>query len=256
MHSYGILKRGRIGGALLYGPPGTGKTHLARVLARESKTITICASAADIEGAYVGETEKAIQGLFNLGRMLSPCIIFLDEADSLFGSRKSGDKIWERSRINQLLHEMDGVKKFRSGPFTLLATNFPYELDSAVLRRVPSRIHIGLPSLEARQRIFQTYLAEEELHPDVNLCDLAEKSQGYTGSDIQTGCVQAALICDTFIGHDARRHIMNIHFDKAFRRSAPTVSQGALAKIKDFSKEYNPSALERKETNGQSRLFS
>ncbi|KAL8920050.1 MAG: hypothetical protein Q9172_004680 [Xanthocarpia lactea] len=70
-HSYGILKRGRLGGALLYGPPGTGKTRLARVLARESKSITICASAADLENKYVGETEKAIRGLYNLGRMLS-----------------------------------------------------------------------------------------------------------------------------------------------------------------------------------------
>ncbi|KAL9632118.1 MAG: hypothetical protein Q9204_003924, partial [Flavoplaca sp. TL-2023a] len=243
-HSYGILKRGRIGGALLYGPPGTGKTHLARVLARESKSITICASAADLESKYVGETEKAIQGLFNLGRMLSPCTIFLDEADALFRSRKSDDTSWERSQINQLLHEMDGLKKSKSPPFTLLATNFPNDLDSAVLRRVPSLIHIGLPSLEARQQIFQINLAEEKLHPNVNLYHLAQRSQGYSGSDIQTVCVQAALICNTFIGEDARRYIANTHFDKAFQRSAPTVSKGALAKIKAFSKEYNPAALE------------
>ncbi|KAL8956458.1 MAG: hypothetical protein Q9193_006031 [Seirophora villosa] len=251
MHSYGILKRGRIGGALLYGPPGTGKTHLARVLARESKAITICASAADIEFSYVGESEKAIKGLFNLGRMLSPCTIFLDEADALFRSRKPNDQSWERSQINQLLHEMDGLKKSRCSPFTLLATNFPNDLDSAVLRRVPSRIHIGLPSPEARQQIFQMYLAEETLHPDVNLCHLAERSHGYSGSDIQTVCVQAALICDTFVGDDARRYMTNAHFDKAFQRSAPTVSKGALAQIEAFSKEYNPAALESREQIGK-----
>ncbi|KAL8921885.1 MAG: hypothetical protein Q9208_005489 [Pyrenodesmia sp. 3 TL-2023] len=255
MRSYGILKRGRIGGALLYGPPGTGKTHLARVLARESKSITICASAADLESKYVGETEKAIQGLFNLGQMLSPCTIFLDEADALFRSRKSDDTSWERSRVNQLLHEMDGLKKSKSPPFTLLATNFPNDLDSAVLRRVPSRIHIGLPSLEARQQMFRIYLAEEMLHPDVNLCHLAKRSQGYSGSDIQTVCVQAALICDTFIGDDARRQITNTHFDKAFQRSAPTVSQGALAKIRAFSKEYDPAALESREPIGKCRAI-
>ncbi|KAL9036760.1 MAG: hypothetical protein Q9180_004109 [Flavoplaca navasiana] len=139
---------------------------------------------------------------------------------------------------------MDGLKKSKSPPFTLLATNFPSDLDSAVLRRVPSLIHLGLPSLKARQQIFQIYLAEEKLHPDVNLCHLAQMSQGYSGSDIQTVCVQAALICDTFIGDDARRYIANTHFDKAFQRSAPTVSKGDLAKIKTFSKEYNPAALE------------
>ncbi|KAL9012600.1 MAG: hypothetical protein Q9173_002642 [Seirophora scorigena] len=251
IHSYGILKRGRIGGALLYGPPGTGKTQLARVLARESKAITICASAADIDFSYVGETEKAIKGLFNLALMLSPCTIFLDEADALFLSRKSNDKSWERSQINHLLHEMDGLKKSRCPPFILLATNFPNDLDSAVLRRVSSRIHIGLPSPEARQQIFQIYLADEMLHPDVNLCHLAERSQGYSSSDIQTVCVQAALICDTFIGDDARRYITNAQFDKAFQRSAPTVSKGALAQIEAFSKEYNPAALESIEQTGK-----
>jgi SpoVK/Ycf46/Vps4 family AAA+-type ATPase len=93
-----------MGGALLYGPPGTGKTHLARVLARESKSVMICVSAADIENKYVGETEKAIKGLFNLGRMLSPCTIFLDEADSIFRHRTFEDRQWQRNQINQLLH--------------------------------------------------------------------------------------------------------------------------------------------------------
>lgn len=94
--AYGVLKKGRIGRALLYGPPGTGKTHLACVLAREFQTTTISASTADIENLYVGETEKAIQGIFNLGRMIAPSIIFIDEADSLFKARGPGDRIWER----------------------------------------------------------------------------------------------------------------------------------------------------------------
>jgi len=245
MHAYGILKHGRVGGALLYGPPGTGKTHLARVLARESKAIMICASAADIVNMYVGETEKAIQGLFSLGRMLSPCTIFIDEADALFRSRKSDDRGWERSQMNQLLYEMDGLKKSKSPPFVLLATNFPRELDHAVLRRVPSRIHIGLPSPEARRQIFQICFADEMLHPDVNLCHLVEKSRGYSGSDIQTVCVQAALICDTIVGDDdARRILKQWHFEKAFQRSAPTVSKTALTGIRAFAKEFDPATLD------------
>ena len=251
-YSYGILKRARIGGALLYGPPGTGKTHLARVLARESKAITICASAAALINTYVGETEKAIQALFNLGRMLSPCTIFLDEADALFRSRKPNDKSWERNQVNQMLHEMDGLKKFKSSPFVLLATNFPHDLDIAVLRRVPSRIHIGLPSFEARHQIFQMCLADEILHSNMDLRRLAEISQGYSGSDIQTVCVQAALICDAVTDVNARRVLMSIHFDKAFQRCAPTVSKRVLNMIKAFSREYDPAALERTEQLGKS----
>lgn len=114
-------------------------------------------------------------------------------------------------------------------------------------------MYICLQSLEGRHQILQIYLAEEELHPDVNLCHLAEMSQGYSGSDIQTVYVQAALICDTFIGDGARRQITNTHFDKAFRRSAPTVSKGALANIRALPKEYDPAALEEQETDWQSR---
>ena len=241
---YGILKRSRVGGALLYGPPGSGKTHLARVLARESKAIMICASPADIENKYVGETEKAIQGLFNLGRMLFPCIIFIDEADALFQSRKSDDRSWERSRTNQFLHEIDGLKKSKSSPFVILATNFPRELDHAVLRRVPSRIHIGLPSPEARQQIFEICLKDEMLHPDVGLHNLVEKSRGYSCSDIHSVCFQAALVCDTVVGYnDTRRLLEQRHFEKAFQRSAPTVSKMALAEIRTFAKEFDPAAL-------------
>ncbi|KAL8911357.1 MAG: hypothetical protein Q9171_003451 [Xanthocarpia ochracea] len=163
-HSYGILKRGRIGGALLYGPPGTGKTHLARVLARESKSITICASTADLESTYVGETEKAIRG-----------------CSTLDGCFRLVQYFWMK-----LTH----------------------------------------------------YSALGNLTIEVG------REAGLTNYYMRW---MAALICDTFIGDDARRYIANTHFDKAFQRSPPTVSKGALAKIKAFSNEYNPAALESME---------
>jgi SpoVK/Ycf46/Vps4 family AAA+-type ATPase len=159
--AYGVLKKGRINGALLYGPPGTGKTHLARVLARESNAVMIHASGAELVSKWVGETEKLIKGLFNLGRMVSPSIIFIDEADALFRARGSDDRDHERSRMSQLLNETDGLKRAANPPFVLLATNFPHQLDNAVLRRVPGRLYIGLPSAPARKRIFSICLTEE-----------------------------------------------------------------------------------------------
>ena len=175
-YSYGILKRARIGGALLYGPPGTGKTHLARVLARESKAITICASAADLTNSYVGETEKAIQGLFNLGRMLTPCILFLDEADALFQSRKSDSRGWEKSQVNQLLLEMDGLKKFKSSPFVLLATNFPHDLDIAVLRRVPQVVSILAFHLQRHATKYFRYVLRMRHCIRMSICAIWPKS--------------------------------------------------------------------------------
>ncbi|KAH8655324.1 P-loop containing nucleoside triphosphate hydrolase protein [Xylariales sp. PMI_506] len=245
---YGILRRGRIGGALLYGPPGTGKTHLARVVARECKAVTIVASGADIEDMYVGETEKIIKGLFNLGKMLVPSIIFIDEADALFRAREPGERSWKRSQTNQLLSEMDGLSKSKSAPFVLLATNFPNDLDHALLRRVPSRIYIGLPSAELRETILSIMLKEERLGPDLELARLAAMTRRFSGSDIQSLCVQAALICNSFIadGKDkGKRQLEWANFAKALKRVSPTASRKALALIKQFASDFDPPGYEK-----------
>ncbi|KAH7122271.1 hypothetical protein B0J11DRAFT_615727 [Dendryphion nanum] len=248
--TYGILKTGRIGGALLYGPPGTGKTQLARVLAREtrSKAVMIHASTAEIEEKWVGETEKIIKALFNLGRMLSPSIVFIDEADALFKARGRDDRSHERNRISQLLAETDGMTRAPVGsqPFLLLATNFPHQLDSAVLRRVPGRLFIGMPTLHSRERIFSISLRNEGLDEALNLRELAARTRGYTGSDIQTVCVQAALICqDELDKQDGKmkRVLRDTHFQEALRRSGPTVSRKLLGDIKEFAAEFDPAAV-------------
>lgn len=245
LRGYGVLRKGHVGGALLYGPPETGKTHLARVIARESNNLLICASAADLEQKHAGEGEKAIQALFRVARMLSPCTTFIDEADGLFRARQSGDRSWERQRMNQLLLEMDGLKRMESPPFVLLATNHPNELDHAVLCRVPSRIHIGLPKFGARRRIFEILLKEEIVEDGLGHCCLAERSQGLSGSDIQTVCVQAALICNSTMSKTGTQRLLKpMHFGKAFKRSAPTVSKAALTSTKKFAKELDPTSLD------------
>jgi AAA+ superfamily predicted ATPase len=243
---YGTLKRGSVGGALLYGPPGTGKTHLARVLASKSDIIMISISAAEIESKWVGETEKAIKGLFNLARMITPCIIFIDEADALFDQRGERDSSYKRSRVNQLLQEMDGLVKSKSAPFVLLASNFPQQLDHAVLRRVPRRLYIGLPSVESRASIFEILLREERLHPDVDIRSLSRRTERYTGSDIQALCVQAALCCNTFVKSGegkGLRLLKQVHFEKALQRTSPTVSKSASAQIHKFASEFDPLAV-------------
>jgi len=250
--AYGILKAGHIGGALLYGPPGTGKTQLARVLAREtrSKAVMIHASMAEIEESLVGQTEKIIKAIFKLGRMLSPAIIFIDEADALFKARGSTDRGYERTRISQLLAETDGMARdaATNPPFLLLATNFPHQLDNAVLRRVPGRLFIGMPSLDSRERIFRISLRNELIDRDLKLRELAIRTKGYTGSDIRTVCIQAALICEDGLGHQdgtLKRVLRDEHFQQALRRSGPTVSRKLLADIKEFATEFDPAALEK-----------
>ncbi|KAF6797586.1 mitochondrial aaa [Colletotrichum sojae] len=245
--SYGVLKQSHIGGALLYGPPGTGKTQLARVLACESGQVVICVTAADIENKWAGEMPKAIRGLFNLGTLLAPSIIFIDEADSLFAARTSAYNMpWRRQNVNMMLAEMDGLLKSPKTPFVLLSTNLPGDLDPAVLRRVPSHLYLGLPSRETRAKIFEIVLREEVLYSDISHKLLALMTHGYSGSDIRTACIQAAMICNTYgkiEGGETRRILTRDVFEQALERTQPSVNKLAIAYIKSFAMENDPAAL-------------
>ncbi|KLU90382.1 hypothetical protein MAPG_09344 [Magnaporthiopsis poae ATCC 64411] len=242
----GILSKAKLGGALLYGPPGTGKTHLARVVAHECKATMISATAADICTKWAGETEQAIKALFNLGRMLYPSVIFIDEADTLFRGRQDNDQSWERSQTNQFLAEVDGLINIADRPLVLLATNFPQTLDFAVLRRVPFKLYLGLPQAAARRAIFDICLRDDPTSGDVDRDDLARRTKGYSGADIQTLCYQAALICrDADVEGQNGRVIGRAHFEAALRRTLPTVTSRAWSKIRAFARENDPSAIAR-----------
>ena len=240
---YGIMEQGRVAGALLYGPPGTGKTQLARIVARECQATMLCISFADVVSKWWGDTEKYIKALFKLARMVSPSIIFIDEADAIFHSRTLDTQELATSMKSQLLVEMDGLSKSSKAPFTLLATNFPRNLDNAVLRRVPSLLHLGLPKRHARMKIFDILLRGEVLDKDVDLENLAVRTKGFSGSDIKTLCVQAALSCDTHTTqgeNGTRKRLMRgEHFRKALARCAPTVSRAALEEVNAFAKDYD-----------------
>jgi SpoVK/Ycf46/Vps4 family AAA+-type ATPase len=245
---YGVLSRGHTGGALLYGPPGTGKTQLARVLACESGSVVICASPVDIEHKWAGDMPKSIKGLFNLGRLLSPSIIFIDEADSLFESRGEASPDWRRTIVNQLLSEMDGMSKSKANPFVLLSTNLPGNLDPAVLRRVPTRLYIGLPSTALRLKIFEIVLRDEILHPDVDFEILAFLTPRFSGSDIRSLCVKAAISCDTFVEvgeNKGKRLLTRSLFEEAIARTSPSITKPALAAIRGFAKQSDTANLEK-----------
>ncbi|KAJ4397062.1 hypothetical protein N0V93_001286 [Gnomoniopsis smithogilvyi] len=245
----GILRNSRVNGALLYGPPGTGKTHLARVLAREYGAVMIHVSGAEIESKWVGETEKIIKGLFSLAVMVAPSIIFIDEADSMFRKRRSDDADWVRSRVNTFLGQSDGLLKAERPPFLLLATNHPNELDEAVLRRVPGRLYIGLPSQAARKNMLVMFLREESMEPEMRLGDIAAMTSGFTGSDLRNLCVQAALVSQAEAQgeqhQDGGRVLRFAHFQDAMRRCGPTVSSDAIDAIREFARKFDNNAVEK-----------
>ncbi|POS84392.1 hypothetical protein EPUL_003125 [Erysiphe pulchra] len=170
------------------------QTLLAKAVAKESGATVLEVTAADLNNMYVGEGEKNVKALFTLAKKLSPCVIFIDEVDSVFGSRESSrQRASHREMINQFLREWDGINDF-SG-FIMVATNRPYDLDDAILRRLPRRLLIDLPLEKDRVAILKIHLKDERLDPSVSLTTLAKMTPFYSGSDLKNLCVAAALAC-------------------------------------------------------------
>ncbi|KAH7075532.1 hypothetical protein BKA63DRAFT_299337 [Paraphoma chrysanthemicola] len=192
--NYGILATEKISGALLYGPPGTGKTLLAKAVAKESGSTVLEVSGSQIMDKYVGEGEKNVAAIFSLARKLSPCIVFLDEADAVFASRDAmRERTSHRDILNQFLKEWDGLNDL--SVFVMVATNRPFDLDDAVIRRLPRRLLVDLPTQADRKEILRIHLKGEQLDESVDLDDLAKRTPFYSGSDLKNIAVSAALAC-------------------------------------------------------------
>ncbi|KAG0275996.1 hypothetical protein BGZ95_008137 [Linnemannia exigua] len=203
LFSQGLLQNEFLSGLLLFGPPGTGKTLLAKAVAKESGARMLEIKASDIFDMYVGEGEKNVSAVFSLARKLSPCVIFLDEVDSIFRARSLGGSSGggggghssQREILNQFMVEWDGLRSSgqNNGIVVMASTNRPFELDDAVLRRLPRRILVDLPSEQAREKILNVYLGQETLDAGVDVKELAKKTALFSGSDLKNLCVSAAL---------------------------------------------------------------
>ncbi|KIY64235.1 AAA-domain-containing protein [Cylindrobasidium torrendii FP15055 ss-10] len=194
----GILKEHNITGCLLFGPPGTGKTLVIRALAKEAGCRMMNIAPSDVMDMYVGEGEKIVKAVFTLARKLSPCVVFLDEIDALLGARSSardsGSSIAHRGVITEFMQEMDGLKTSRDSTVIVIgATNRPFDLDDAVLRRLPRRVLVDLPGEKERAEILKIMLRNETLADDVDLAALAKRTESFSGSDLKHLCVSAAM---------------------------------------------------------------
>ncbi|KAG6903215.1 hypothetical protein C0995_002758 [Termitomyces sp. Mi166 len=194
----GILKQHGMTGCLLFGPPGTGKTLVVRALAKEAGCRMLMVSPSDVMDMCVGEGEKLVKAVFSLARRLSPCVVFLDEIDALFGARmsarESGGAFAHRGVITEFMQEMDGLKSSKEDNVIVIgATNRPFDLDDAVLRRLPRRLLVDLPGEKEREEILKILLRDETLAPDLDIPALAKKTENFSGSDLKHLCVSAAL---------------------------------------------------------------
>ncbi|MBO4357010.1 MAG: CDC48 family AAA ATPase [Candidatus Methanomethylophilaceae archaeon] len=182
-------------GILLYGPPGTGKTLLAKAVATESEANFISVKGPEFLNKWVGESEKAVRETFRKARQASPCVIFMDEIDSIAPERGTGgdSNVTERV-ISQMLTEMDGLEGL-SDVVVIAATNRPDIMDPALLRpgRFDKSIFIAPPDEESRKSIFGIHTRGRPLADDVDLGVLAQKTEGCTGADISAICNEAVM---------------------------------------------------------------
>jgi len=183
-------------GVLMYGPPGCSKTMIAKALANESQLNFVAIKGPELFKKYVGESEQAVRQLFKRARRVAPCIVFFDEIDALGserGSSGSGSKVGDRV-LAQILTEMDGIEQLKD-VIVVAATNRPDMIDKALMR--PGRLdrieYVPLPDEKTRLKIFQIHTKRKPLDSNIDLSELAQKTQNYSGAEIAAVCNEAAL---------------------------------------------------------------
>jgi transitional endoplasmic reticulum ATPase len=229
-------------GILLYGPPGTGKTMLAKAVATESQANFISIKGPEFLSKWVGESEKAVRETFRKARQAAPSVIFLDEIDSIVparGGSTTDSHVTERV-ISQILTELDGLESLNS-VIVIAATNRPDIIDPALLRpgRFDRLIKIGLPDELARQEILKIHAAKKPLAGDVNLEDLAKRTEKYSGADLGALVSEAVMLAirQCVLGGKAKEdakvceyRLEAKHFEEALKKVQPTASEADIYK--------------------------
>jgi transitional endoplasmic reticulum ATPase len=211
-------------GVLLYGPPGTGKTLMAKAVANETNANFISVRGPQLLSKWVGESEKAIRQTFRKARQVAPTVIFFDELDSLAPGRgqTGGNNVSERV-VNQLLTELDGLEEMEE-VMVVAATNRPDIIDPALIRsgRFDRLVQVGQPDVEGREQILKIHTQDTPLAADVSLRELAERTDGYVGSDLANIAREAAI--EALREDDDAEDVGMAHFRTAMENVRPTIT--------------------------------
>ncbi|GAA5806195.1 hypothetical protein HPULCUR_011726 [Helicostylum pulchrum] len=225
-------------GILLYGPPGCSKTTLVKVIASSANVAFLSINGAQLYSPFVGDSEKIVRTTFQKARASAPSIIFLDETEAIVGKRNmgnggsSGDSVQERV-LSTLLNEMDGVESAES-VLVVGATNRPDMLDAALMRpgRFDQAVYVPPPDEHSRCEILKIHTKHMPLSPDVDLMDIASRTNYYTGADLQNICRESAM--EALRSNKLASDVTMANFNKSLATIPPSLNAES---IKEYSKK-------------------
>ncbi|TCL73994.1 CDC48 family AAA ATPase [Rhizobium sp. BK251] len=234
-------------GFLLFGPPGTGKTLLAKAVAREAEANFVATKSSDLLSKWYGESEQQVSRLFERARQVAPTVIFIDEIDSLAPARGGGlgePAVTERV-VNTLLAEMDGLEEMQ-GVVVMAATNRPNLLDPALLRpgRFDELVYVPVPDTKGRRKILGIHTKKMPLAEDIDLDELAERTERFTGADLEDLTRRAGLVA---LRESLEANVVNKeHFDKALQEVRPSVTPEVEREYEDMLRTLRQEDPQRK----------
>ncbi|MCU4799111.1 CDC48 family AAA ATPase [Halobacteria archaeon HArc-gm2] len=253
-------------GVLLYGPPGTGKTLLAKAVANEAQSNFISVKGPELLNKFVGESEKGVREVFEKARENAPTVIFFDEIDSIAAERGSGggdSQVGERV-VSQLLTELDGLEEMQD-VVVVATTNRPDLIDSALIRpgRLDRHVHVPVPDEAARRAIFQVHTRNKPLADGVDLDQLARRTEGYVGADIEAVTREASMAATReFVNsvdpEEIGDSVSNVritmdHFEHALDEVGPSVDEEVRERYEEIEKrfDHNEAGIGDEETVGR-----
>jgi transitional endoplasmic reticulum ATPase len=239
-------------GVLMYGPPGTGKTLLAKAIANEAQSNFISIKGPELLNKYVGESEKGVREVFEKARSNAPTVVFFDEIDSIAGERgqQTGDAGVGERVVSQLLTELDGLEELED-VVVIATTNRPDLIDSALLRpgRLDRHVHVPVPDEEARRKILEVHTREKPLAEGVDLDDIAARTDGYVGADLEALARQASMAASReFITsvdpEEVDESLPNVritaeHFDQALEEVTASVDAEVRERYEEIEQQFD-----------------
>ena len=233
-------------GLLLFGPPGTGKTMIAKAVATECKCTFFSISASSLTSKYLGESEKLVRALFQLAYEMQPSVVFIDEIESILSKRKEGENDAMKRLKTEFLIQFDGVGSSEENRVLIIgATNRPFDLDPAVIRRLPKRVYVGPFNDEEKKGFIKKIISQNKCNiTDEQFLQIAKMCNNYSNSDLKELCREAAyeplreLNTTSLQKVDELRPIVFEDFNKAVRKVRGTLTKDILRELEKWNQEF------------------